>query len=447
MNFRVCMKLEWNLNSSFKKLKKKIKENKPLKNMKNQTFKTMLLILLVIGTNITISAQAWQRIGKQFGNTPNSGTTFYSPALAFSTKSNVLYTAFINASSELVVMKSDNLSGNISKISWNQVGLFGSNISFAPSIVINPVTDEPYVAYVDGNDKYVVHKFNNKTNAWEQLGKIQINAIGHHLPLLVFKPNTEELFLTFIDGTNNNNVVVSKFDGTGTWNSVGNNTIGTATGNTNPYQPHYSCSLAFNPANNEPYIAFINNSSYLTIKRLAGDNNWYDYGMPGTVGKVTGITTSALAFNPINNSPYVVFSSDIPFYSYVKVVKAKAGPKTIDLSGSPVQTILWSEVKSNGTGLNNVSSTLAFVPGTDTPYVTGWNAAGGVFLVKKYTGSAWDYSGYIYCTGITGAVPSIGPSCGYNNEKQTPTLLFNTLTNKAFLSYAIFGKYEVRIEP
>ena len=51
--------------------------------MKNQTFKTMLLILLVIGTNITISAQAWQRIGKQFGNTPNSGTTFYSPALAF----------------------------------------------------------------------------------------------------------------------------------------------------------------------------------------------------------------------------------------------------------------------------------------------------------------------------------------------------------------------------
>ena len=74
--------------------------------MKNQTFKTMLLILLVIGTNITISAQAWQRIGKQFGNTPNSGTTFYSPALAFSAKSNVLYTAFIYASSELVVMKS-----------------------------------------------------------------------------------------------------------------------------------------------------------------------------------------------------------------------------------------------------------------------------------------------------------------------------------------------------
>ncbi|HNY55377.1 MAG TPA: hypothetical protein PKI86_07115, partial [Chitinophagales bacterium] len=200
--------------------------------MKNQTLKTMILILFIIGSISTTSAQKWPTIGKGYGSAPVFSPAisgiYYSPSVAFSATSNVLYTAFIAANTyELEVMKSSALTGILGKVSWTKVGKINIQTNYtAPFIAINPITDEPYVACIDNvKHEYVVQKFDAKQNMWEQVGFISEQAMDNFLPVLTFKPGTEELYIAFVNGANNADVVVKKYDKNG-WNSVGKNTIG-----------------------------------------------------------------------------------------------------------------------------------------------------------------------------------------------------------------------------
>ena len=425
--------------------------------MKNQTLKTMLLILIVIGSKTNMSAQPWPTIGKGFGSAPYLGSPvngwYYSPTIAFSATSNVFYTAFVAASTyELVVMKSSALTGILGKVSWTKVGKISINANYtAPCIAINPITDEPYVACIDNKkNEYIVQRFNANQNTWDQVGSISDKAVDNFLPVLSFKPNTEELYIAFISGANNAEVVVKKYDKNG-WNSVGKNTIGSSiasipSNSSYPIITHRSCSFAFQPNTNELCIAFVNASNYLQVKKLSSvDENWYDYGILSSLGKAEAISWNALAFNPLNNMPYLAYSvADITYK--VKVAKGKAGKQ---FPGTSTPTFIWQDVLSDSLKLNNAASSIAFAPNTDNLYITGHDAAGGVYLVKKFTGTTWSNLGYTYCSGITYPLPSIGPSCGYNNARQTPGLVFNSITGKANLVYSneLSGMYELRYEP
>jgi hypothetical protein len=429
--------------------------------MKNQTLKTMLLMLIVIGSKTNISAQAWPTIGKGFGSapffSPAASGTYYSPTIAFSSKSNAFYTAFINANTyELVVMKSSALTGILGKVSWSQVGKISIQTNYtSPYIVINPITDEPYVACINNvKHEYVVQRFDISQNMWQQVGVITEQAIDNFLPVLSFKPNTEELYIAFISGANKGEVVVKKYDKNG-WNSVGKNTIGNSKVNipqtSSGYSiiPHRSCSFAFQPNTNEPYVAFVNDNNYLQVKKLSSvDENWYDFGILSSLGKAEAISWNALAFNPLNNMPYLAYSiADANYGAYrVKVAKCKAGKQQF---GSTSPTFIWQDVLSDSIKLNNAASSIAFAPNTDNLYITGHDASFGVFLVKKFTGTTWSNLGYTYCSGTTNPLLSIGPSCGYNNARNTPGLVFNTISGKANLIYSneLTQKYELRYEP
>lgn len=431
--------------------------------MKNQTLKTMLLILIVIGSKTNISAQQWPTIGKGFGNapyfSPAASGTYYSPSVAFSTRSNVFYTAFIVANTyELVVMKSSAITGILGKVSWTKVGKISINANYtAPYIAINPITDEPNVVCIDNKkNEYIVQRFNQSQNMWQQVGVITEKAVDNFLPILSFKPNTEELYIAFISGANNAEVVVKKYDKNG-WNSVGKNTIGNSIANI-PQTPggggyniiyHRSCSFAFQPNTNELCIAYVNTNNYLQVKKLsAADENWYDYGILSSLGKAEAISWNALAFNPLNNMPYLAYSvAYSPYGGYkVQVAKGKVGKQ---FPGASIPTFIWQDVLSDSLKLNNATSSIAFAPNTDNLYITGHDASFGVFLVKKFTGTTWSNLGYTYCSGIPYPLLSIGPSCGYNNARQTPTLVFNTITGKATLAYSneLSGMYELRYEP
>lgn len=428
--------------------------------MKNQPLKTILLILLVIGSVTTVSAQKWPTIGKGFGSapvfSPPASGTYYSPSVAFSATSNVFYTAFIAANTyELVVMKSSTITGILGKVSWTKLGKINIQTNYtAPFIAVNPITDEPYVACIDNvKHEYVVQRFDSKQNMWEQVGTISEQATDNFLPVLTFKPGTEELYIAFINGANNADVVVKKYDKNG-WNSVGKNTIGNSITNL-PLTPsgyniisHRSCSFAFQPNTNELCVAFVNSSNYLQLKKLSSvDENWYDFGILSSLGKAEAISWNALAFNPLNNMPYLAYSvADITYK--VKVAKGKAGKQ---LPGTSSPTFIWQDVLSDSLKLYNAASSIAFAPNTDQLYITGHHAAGGVFHVKKFNGSNWIELGFQYCPPyMTSTYPlSIGPECGYNNARQTPTLVFNTITGKATLAYSneLSRMYELRYEP
>ena len=127
-------------------------------------------------------------------------------------------------------------------------------------------------------------------------------------------------------------LVVKKYDKNG-WNSVGKNTIGNSIAsipsyNSYPTITHRSCSFAFQPNTNELCIAYVNTNNYLQVKKLSSsDENWYDFGILSSLGKAEAISWNALAFNPLNNMPYLAYSvADITYKTYkVKVAKGKAG--------------------------------------------------------------------------------------------------------------------------
>lgn len=398
--------------------------------MKKNILKQTLTALLITISICSTFAQQWKRVGNQFGTTP-SGTLYYSPASVFSPNSNTYYTAFVNASSQLIVMKYD------ANKTWTQVGTISAKVTFtAPSLAINPLTDEPYVSYIDNKyGTYVVQKFT--ANAWQEVGTIPDGALANYLPVIKFIPGSDKLFIAFINGGNNNDVVVKQYDNVN-WNTVGN-TIGNATNTLpNSYIQHHSCSLAFNPSTNEPYVAFINAGGFLTLKKLSNSNNTWQDVVSLNNKKAETISTNALAFNPISSLPCVAFSI-LNTSGYLKAQVFSI--RTIKAS------ITWLDMKSDSLATGATAPELAFVPNAETMYVTGFAPAGGVFNVSKYTGTTWTLLGSQLCTNQPNC---IGPSCGYNNSYQTASLIFNTITNKACLSYAVQlanNMFEFRVEP
>lgn len=417
--------------------------------MKRQMLTAAAVLLLLFTATQQAYAQKWQKLGNNFGaippfrqTTPQLNDPYYAPALTYSSKDNTYYTAFIDGNRELVVMKLNVSTGIPTKLNWVKVGATtATNLDFtAPSIVINPLTHEPYVAFVDQSiNEYTVLRFDAKTQSWTPVGAgIGKVRSGDYLPVLNFIPNTDSLFIAFISDEISRTVTVKEFDGK-KWNPVGQNTIGNASNAAPPY-----CSIAIHPVTHEPYLAYVDANNHLTVRYL-DNNTWSDFGIIPSASPVTGISSNALAFSTLTKKLFLAYS--VGAYKCSRIIKANIGKKNPATGFSPV---VWADVKSDSLSCGStVFNAIAFAPNASYPYITGYNAAGGVFLVRRFTGKTWVNLGFTDCVGLSSEERSVGPSCGYNNSRQTPGLFFNPVTKKACLTYAneLDKKYEIRYEP
>ena len=192
--------------------------------------------------------------------------------------------------------------------SWQTVGQAGGfsagNVAFT-SIEFNK-TGEPYVAYRDAanNLKTTVMKFNGTT--WVNVGAAGFSAgkVGSLDISLAFNPTNGEPYVAYSD-SGNSIITVMKFNGSN-WINVGS--AGFAQGLI------FSTSLAFNNIG-EPYVSYGDRSyfpnTYASVMKFDG-TKWVNVGAAGF--SMTNATYTSLAFNPINDEPYVAYGLHDPYH-------------------------------------------------------------------------------------------------------------------------------------
>ena len=130
---------------------------------------------------------------------------------------------------------------------------------------------------------------------WGNVGEEGFSAGGNTAYLsLVFNPSTNEPYVAYEDGGNSNKATVMKYSG-GSWQSVG------GAGFSDGEAEHIS--LAFNPSTNEPYVAYMDggNSNKATVMKYSG-SSWQTVGSEGF--SAGDAFTLSLAFNPSTNEPF-----------------------------------------------------------------------------------------------------------------------------------------------
>lgn len=252
---------------------------------------------------------------------------------------------------------------------WENVGSEGFNGSNTNniSLVFNPATDKPYVAYTDtaGSQKINVAKFEG--SQWEVVGAENFSAGGATNIRMAFSPSTNQPYVAFTDLANGDKASVMSFNGS-QWQLVG--VAGFSAG------AAYKTSIAFNPSTNEPYVAFIDNgnSGKATVMRFTG-GSWTSIGTSGF--SAASVEFISLAFNPVTSEPYISFS-DNANSGLVTVMKYASG--------------LWSAVGQAGFSELSADYTyIAFNPVSNEPYVSyvlPSNDYTGV--VMRFNGATWE---------------------------------------------------------
>lgn len=440
--------------------------------MKNLFSKTIVCLILSICIQHASAASWWKLLADKYGSYTAGGPTYYAPALCYSAATDEIYTAYIDGNTkELVVMKL--IKVQVKRIwinQWNTVGKLKVMTGLTePSLAINPVTNQVYVAYVDdGPNEYVVQYFDG--SSWNKVGTIKEKPKRNCLPAIAFKPNSGEIYIAFIDENNKNAVTVNKFDGNN-WILAGNNTVGNASVTVpvgwQARNIEHCCSIAFQPVTNLLYVAYINDTGYLDVKYLDNNLNWNttyaDYNTLG-INKAVSISNKALAFHPLTAQPYVAFSgisSMSPTSYFTKVVKHNTKIYNLGLPGAN-KKVYWSEMRSDSLGAyDGLPPALIFNTQKNQPVVTFFDPASARYVVSQFTGTYWKSIGFRYTTdnpedpscpacNDTYRVHIVqSPGYAYNLDAVVPTLLFNPSNNKIHIAYpnSMVGQYELNSEP
>ncbi|MFH1295791.1 MAG: T9SS type A sorting domain-containing protein [Bacteroidota bacterium] len=133
---------------------------------------------------------------------------------------------------------------------------------------------------------------------WKYVGDAGFSAWAADCISLAFSPSDGKPYIAFQDlGTTVGNATVMKFDGT-SWVNVGN-----AGFTENEAQ---CTSLAFNPSDGQPYIAYVDYlyAQKVTVMKFDG-TDWIIVGSTGFSADVAWWTT--LAFSPSDDQPYVAY--------------------------------------------------------------------------------------------------------------------------------------------
>ena len=278
-----------------------------------------------------------------------------------------------------------------SDFAWKHVG----NPQFAscdggPCLAFSP-SGQPYVAFGNGSTgEAMVMKFDG--SAWVNVGPPNFTPNSTAGLSLAFDPVNGEPYVAFTDFASTGlRTSVMKFDGSN-WTFVGSEFF-SAAGQTE------SQSLAFSPADNKPYVAFQDGGwGYNTRVMRFNGTDWVNVGTPGF--SLNGAELTCLAFSPADSLPYVSFSAN-------------------DSSNVPKATVM----KFNGTEWVYVGNPcfsahksqrlqLAFSPVNQQPYVSFADVTfPGKVTVMTFTGTTWEVVGSPqFSAGYTGpASIALGP--------------------------------------
>lgn len=336
----------------------------------------------------------WSQVGANIGNTgSNAGVS-----LVFNPITNEPYIAYPDNSTGTIVVQKFNGT------SWNQIGLNIGNVAAdaGVSLVFNPITNEPYVAYPNNeSEAFVVQYFNG--NAWFQVGG-DIGFAGSDAEVsLAFKPSSNQPYIAYhyyATGT----FIVRKLNGSN-WSQVGEDIIFSPTNNvTNSYDPDVS--LAFNPSTDQPYIAYPQESTNTYIVSDFNQSYWNLVG--GThLGYSESDSSVSVAFKTSTNEVYVAYSEPLGIDKYIKIDK---------YNGSYWSTIGGSyDLKGSDAAVS-----LAFNSSSNEPYVAYSNKDLNSFVIQKFDGSSWT---------------QVGSNLGSSDADSGVSLAFNPATNDPYIAY------------
>lgn len=316
---------------------------------------------------------------------PSGSSTWVNVGNAGFTPANADHTSLaFNSSGEPYVAFGDGAQGGRASVmkytggAWQYVGSAGFSAAIAgfTCLAFNLSTNTPYVAFKDHYyppAKVTVMKYTGGSGSgWANVGSPGFSQAEVYNPSLAFNPVSNEPYLAYVDYLNSTSLyqaMVKRFDGTA-WTDVGTNPI--CTGNVEYTR------LVFNQGG-EPYVGFIDgaNSNKATVMKFNG-NAWNFAGLPGF--SAGSVAYPDIKINP-NGLPYIGFmdmanSMRATVMSFDSSSSSICGYKFNDLNGNnfwdagepglPGWTILLSGGLSVTTGVNGEYCFHNLAPGTYT---------------------------------------------------------------------------------
>ena len=355
---------------------------------------------------VTVAVAAWVNVGKPGFSAPQASFT----SIAFNPANNQPYVVYQDGgnNNKATVMT---FNGE----SWVNVGNpgFSAGVAAGTSIAFNPANNQPYVFYSDGGNGYKATVMTFNGTAWVNVGNPGFSAgvaSGSYYSI-AFNPANNQPYVVYPDGGNSTKATVMTFNGTA-WVNVGKPGFSDGVAN-------YT-SIAFNPANNQPYVVYSGgnadsvNRSKATVMTFNG-TAWVNLGNPGFSAGVAYYTS--IAFNPANNQPYVVYK---------------------DFGNSTKATVMtfngtaWVNVGKPGfsTGYADYTS-IAFNPANNQPYVVYSDYQDGGYsskaTVMTFNGTAW----------VNVGKPEFSAGDAYSTS-----IAFNPANNQPYVVYREYLNYE-----
>lgn len=312
----------------------------------------LALSFITFSPKLSIS-QTWKFIANE-GELASSTSIYTSITVADVLKDTIFHVAVPHlAYTEAGVAKVKRLINGV----WENVGTTVSTGTATHTNIFSDGNGKLYLNYVDASNgnKLSVKTFNEISGNWEPLGGNNnnlyvssasvLNAMSGYSSSrnnwLAFDENNVP-YVIFSEFSSGGNPHVKRYNGT-IWESVGGGAISTDVAS--------GVSIAFNPANNTPYIAYtFGTGSTGTLKVFSLSNNaWAQVNIPttgytysnGTVypsingtaaGSINGIRHTSIAFDSENNLNIAYFN--FPNGSKATVIKYNPTTAVWTVSGT-----------------------------------------------------------------------------------------------------------------
>ncbi|AUR51782.1 hypothetical protein [Aquella oligotrophica] len=213
-----------------------------------------------------------------------------------------------------------------------------------PNDFTNPVTYTVHAA--DRSTKNYIVTVTTQPPQWFSVGSAGFSAGSTNYSSIAFNLSNNQPYVAYRDNSQNSKVTVMAFNGI-SWENVGN--AGFSAGQSDWVD------LAFNPSTNQPYVVYSDaaNSNKATVMKFDSAGNWITVGSSRfSTGVVSDIS---ITFNHSNYQPYVVY---------------------VDRENSNKATVMtfngtdWVNVGNAGFSAGSISTpSIVFNPSNNQPYV------------------------------------------------------------------------------
>ena len=252
------------------------------------------------------SGTTWTDMG--YASTGDSRDWFRQPSITIDPSDNKPIVAFADGVNGWRIHVKKWSSGT----TWTDMGFVGPGVGYFPSIAIDPSDNKPVVAFVDvaKNERAQVMKWSSGTT-WTNLGYPNTGVTAS--TKIVIDPSDNKPIVAFVDApsTSNSSVQVMKWSNGTAWTNLGkpSRTLGDGP------------SIVIDPSDNKPIVAFRDWASPLGadvhVMKWSSGTSWVGLGWPSS-GTSAG---PAIAIDPINYKPIVLYSDSVQGDGYLYVAK------------------------------------------------------------------------------------------------------------------------------